>query len=160
MLAVATLLGQVSFSQDRPAAWPPAVEQRVLRRVKAMPVDGLQAGQGNLQLEVWLQQELGRTAKVEWSVGGCDLKPPLPDPHGGPVCVLAEAWASGPLMLKLHVRVGTLEQGETGTPAVFDTSFLSCGDVEHFDAFHVAQVSDVRAGLLELSKRPGCNWRR
>jgi hypothetical protein len=74
--------------------------------------------------------------------------------------VLAWAEAAGPVLLKLHIRVGTVKGGVTGQPAVFDTSFLSCGTGAEMDFLPVGKLSDVRTGLQELSTKPGCDRRR
>jgi hypothetical protein len=160
MAATLCLLSAVGGAEQRAVAWPESVEREALRRVRSTPAKVLQPGEGDLALQQWLMQELGRSAKVDWSVAGCDLKPPLPDPDGGPVCVLAWAEAAGPVLLKLHIRVGTVKAGVTGQLAVFDTSFLSCGAGAEMDFRPVGKLSDVRTGLRELSGRPGCDRRR
>jgi hypothetical protein len=157
MAAIVSFLSAVGSAEQRSPAWPESVEREVLQHVRSMPAKGLQPGEGQLGLQQWILKELGPSAKVDWSVAGCDLKPPSPDPDGGPVCVLAWAEAAGPVLLKLHIRVGTVKGGVTGEPAVFDTSFLSCGAGAETDFVPVGKLTDVRTGLHKLSGRPGCD---
>ena len=102
----------------------------LLENVKATRISILGASEDDVTLERWLQTTFPAATTFDWETTSCELKPGgLSSPSGWPMCVTVHARSHGGAYLRLHLEVGTLERGVSGTPHVSEASWMSwpCG---------------------------------